>query len=54
MRLAASRLLGDARDIGERHLLAMARLCGKPAGTELDLPRGLHLRVDYDEVVLTA
>jgi tRNA(Ile)-lysidine synthase len=53
MRLAASRLLGDARDIGERHLLAMSAVARKPAGTELDLPRGLHLRVDYGEVVLT-
>jgi tRNA(Ile)-lysidine synthase len=54
MRLAASRLLGDARDIGERHLLAMSAAVGKPAGTELDLPRGLHLRIDHGEVVLTA
>jgi tRNA(Ile)-lysidine synthase len=53
MLLAASRLLGDARDIGDRHLLAMTDAAGKPAGTELDLPRGLHLRVDYGDVVLT-
>ena len=53
MRLAASRLLGDARDIGERHLVAMSAAVQKPAGTELNLPRGLHLRVDYEEVVLT-
>jgi len=52
MRLAASRLLGDARDIGERHLLAMAAAAGKPAGTELDLPRGIHLRVEYGEIAL--
>jgi tRNA(Ile)-lysidine synthase len=52
MRLAASRLLGDARDIGERHLLAMAAAVRKPAGTELDLPRGLRVRVDYNEIVL--
>jgi tRNA(Ile)-lysidine synthase len=54
MRLAASRLVGDARDLGERHLLAMSAAAGKPAGTELDLPRGLHLRIGYGEVVLTA
>jgi tRNA(Ile)-lysidine synthase len=54
MRLAASRLLGNARDIGERHLLAMSAAVRKAAGAELDLPRGLHLRVDYGEVVLTA
>ena len=53
MRLAASRLLGDVRDIGERHLLAMSAAARKPVGTALDLPRGLHLRVDYDEIVVT-
>jgi tRNA(Ile)-lysidine synthase len=47
-------LLGDARDIGERHLLAMSAAVRKAVGTELDLPRGLHLRVDYGEVLLTA
>ncbi len=52
MRLAASKLLGDARDFGERHLLAMAAAIDKPAGTELDLPRGVHLRVEYGEMVL--
>jgi tRNA(Ile)-lysidine synthase len=52
MRLAASKLLGDARDLGERHLQAMAAAAAKPAGTELDLPRGLHLRVEYGEIVL--
>jgi len=54
MRLAASRLLGDAHDIGERHLLAMSAAVRKAAGTELDLPRSLHLRVGYGEVLLTA
>jgi tRNA(Ile)-lysidine synthase len=53
MRLGATRLLGDARDLGERHLRAMSAAVEKPAGTELDLPRGLHLRVEYDEIVLT-
>lgn len=54
MRLAASRLLGDVRDLGERHLLAMVAAVGKPAGTELDLPRRLHLRVEYEDIVMTA
>jgi len=54
MRLAASRLLGDAKDLTERHLQSMAAAAAyKPAGTELDLPRRLHLRVEYGEVVLT-
>ncbi len=53
MRLAASRLLGDAKDLTERHLQSMAAAAVyKPAGTELDLPRGLHLRVEYGEIVL--
>jgi tRNA(Ile)-lysidine synthase len=54
MRLAASRLLRGARDIGEPHLLAMTAAAGKPAGTELYLPRGLHLRVEYGDIMLTA
>ncbi len=52
MRLAASKLLGDAKDLTERHLQAMAAAAAKPAGTELDLPRGLHLHVEYGDLVL--
>jgi tRNA(Ile)-lysidine synthase len=53
MRLAASRLLGDTRDLGERHLRAMCAAVARPVGSNLDLLRRLHLRVEYDELVLT-
>ena len=52
MRAAAALLLGDAQDLGERHLVAMAEATRRTVGTELDLPRGLRLRVEYDEIVL--
>ncbi len=53
MQMAASRLLGDARDLGERHLLAMSAAVAKPTGTSLDLSRGLRLSVGYEEIVLS-
>ena len=52
LRLAARRLVGDTRDLGEEHLRAMAEASSKRVGTRLDLPHGLRLSVDYDEVVL--
>lgn len=53
LRLAAERLLGDARDLGDRHLRAMAAAAGRPVGTRLDLPRDLRLEVGYDQVILS-
>ncbi len=53
LRLAVERLLGDARDLGDRHLRAMAAAAGKPVGARIDLPRDLRLEVGYDEVVLS-
>jgi tRNA(Ile)-lysidine synthase len=53
MRLAVARLLGESRDFGERHLRAMSEAVTKPAGTSLNLPRGLGLLVDYEEIRLS-
>lgn len=52
LRLAAGRVLGDVQDIGTRHLRAMADAAENTAGTHLDLPRGLGLRVEYGSLVL--
>lgn len=52
LRLAARRLVGDIRDLGEAHLRAMAEASAKSVGARLDLPHGLRLGVDYDEVFL--
>lgn len=53
LRAAAARLLGDVRDIGRPHWEAMADALEAPTGGELDLPRGLHARIEYDDLVLT-
>jgi tRNA(Ile)-lysidine synthase len=53
LRAASGRLLGDLQDIGASHLEAMSAALEKPSGSELDLPRGLHLQVGYDEIVLS-
>lgn len=52
LRAAAARLLGDVQDIGRSHWEAMADALEAPTGAELDLPRGLRLRVEYDDLVL--
>jgi tRNA(Ile)-lysidine synthase len=53
LRAAAGRLLGDLQDIGASHIKAMSAALEKPSGSELDLPRGLRLRVEYDDLVLS-
>lgn len=52
VRLAAERLLGDARGLSERHVLAVVRAAAGPAGARLDLPRALRAEVTRDAVVL--
>jgi tRNA(Ile)-lysidine synthase len=52
LRLAAGQVLGNVQDIGTRHLRAMADAADKTAGTRLDLPRRLGLRVEYGSLVL--
>lgn len=53
VRLAASRLLGDARALSERHLRAVLRAAAGPTGGRLDLPRGLRLQVERGAITLT-
>ena len=53
LRAAVDRLLGDLQDIEAKHLETMAAATGKPTGSRIDLPRGLRLEVEYDEVILT-
>ena len=53
MRLATTRLLGDGQDITSQHMRSMAEAVDKPTGTQIDLPRGLSLQVDYDELTLS-
>lgn len=52
-RLAVTRLLGDARDFGERHYDVLARSVRAATGSVFELPRGLRLTVDADDVVLS-
>ncbi len=53
LRAAVGRLLGDLQDIEAKHLETMAAATGKPTGSRIDLPRGLRLEVEYDEIILT-
>jgi len=53
VRGAVARLLGSARGLSQRHVLAVLRAAAGPAGAQLDLPRGLQARVTRDAVVLT-
>jgi tRNA(Ile)-lysidine synthase len=53
MRLAAQQLLGDARDLGQRHLDALVAVLERPVGSRLDLLRGLHVEVGYEEISLS-
>ena len=52
VRGAVARLLGSARGLSERHVLAVLRANDGPASARLDLP-GLQARVTRDTVVLT-
>ena len=53
-RRAYTRLIGDTRRLGERHLEAMVHLAqSKTAGRSLDLPYGLRLRQTYGNLRLS-
>ena len=52
VRLAASRLLGDARGLSDRHVRAILRANAGPTGARLDLPRGLRAEVTRSATVL--
>jgi len=53
LRLAFTRLAGDARDIEIGHVEAARDLLGKPVGKMVFLPRGLVCWGDYHHLVMT-
>jgi tRNA(Ile)-lysidine synthase len=53
VRLAVSRVLGDARGLGHRHVRAILRASEGPTGARLDLPRGLHAEVRREATVIS-
>lgn len=53
MRLAAQQLLGDSRDLGQRHLEALVAALERPVGSRLDLLRGLRLEAGYEDLILS-
>ena len=53
VRLAAARLLGDARGLSDRHVRAVLRANAGPTGAKLDLARGLRAEVTRNTIVLT-
>ena len=53
VRLAAARLLGEARGLADRHVRAVLRASAGPTGARLDLPRGLRVEVRRDAVVIS-
>jgi len=52
-RLALRRLLGDAQDFDRRHYALMARAAAATTGSAYELPRGVVLTVDAEELVLS-
>jgi tRNA(Ile)-lysidine synthase len=52
LRLAVRRLLGDLRDLHGGHIDALLAGLERGVGYHLDLPRGLHFDVGYEEAVL--
>jgi tRNA(Ile)-lysidine synthase len=53
VRSAIEGLLGDTRSIAERHVIAIVRSAAT-TGAQLDLPRGLRVEVQHEDVVLRA
>ncbi len=53
VRLAVSRVLGDARGLSERHVRAILRASEGPTGARLDLPRGLGAEVRRGAIVIS-
>ena len=52
VRLAVARLLGDARGLSDRHVRSVLRANEGPTGAQLHLPRGLHVEVTREAIVL--
>ncbi len=52
VRLAVAQLLGDTRNLAERHVRSVIDASVGPAGTHLDLPRGIQVSVTRSAVIL--
>lgn len=53
VRLAVRQLLGDARNLSDRHVRAVVRAAAGPSGARLDLPRGVRAKVERTTVLLS-
>lgn len=53
VRLAVGQLLGDTRNLSDRHVRAVASAAAGQSGSRLDLPRGVQARVERSAVVLS-
>jgi tRNA(Ile)-lysidine synthase len=53
VRLAVARLLGDARNLSDRHVKAVLRAAEGPTGARLDLARGLSVEVRRATVIIS-
>ena len=53
VRMAIAQLLGDTRNLAERHVRSIIKANSGSAGTHLDLPRGVHVSVTRNTVILS-
>ncbi len=53
IRMAIAQLIGDTRNLAERHLRSVIDASTGPAGTHLDLPRGIQVSITRSAVVLS-
>jgi tRNA(Ile)-lysidine synthase len=54
LRVAVTRLAGDARDIEASHIEAARSLLNKPANKRISLPHGFICQRGYDEIVIAS
>lgn len=52
VRMAIAQLIGDTRNLAERHVRSVIDASSGRAGTHLDLPRGIQVRVTRTAVIL--
>jgi len=52
VRMAIAQLIGDTRNLAERHVRSVIDANSGSAGTQLDLPRGIHVSVIRNAVIL--
>ncbi len=53
VRLAFAQLIGDTRNLAERHVRSVIEANAGPTGTQLDLPRGIQARVTRSALILS-